>query len=342
MRWLLSSLIFVVLSTCALAHDPSMSGLKIILDKGGATVSILTHISNFAKGRAKDDFAKEIKLMVNGHAWVCEKPDIMVDQRTDTVTLQAMINEPVERVEFSERLFPRNPNSKTIITVLKGGESVGDAVLTNEFNSWTYVGVVKSNTTEKVTETSAGKTFLTYFAMGINHILSGPDHLLFIFGLILARPRIKELIKVATAFTIAHSITLSLCALHIFTLSPRIVEPLIALSIVAVAAEKFFAPNDKVWRTVGIAFFFGLIHGFGFAGALTEVGLPPQQVPISLAAFNIGVEVVQASIILITVPILLWVSGKKPKFYVPATTVCAVFISLAGGFWFVERLIRGG
>ena len=342
MRWLLSCLVLVVLTACTFAHDPSISGLKILLDKDGGIVSVMTHLSNFGKRDARQNIAGEIKLLVNGKLWVCEKPDIMLDPKTDMMTLQAKIGVPIETIEVQDRLFPTNPNSKTIITVMKDGEAVGQAVLTAEFQSWKYVGVAKANTTEKVTEVSVGKAFWTFFTMGINHILSGPDHLLFIFGLILVRPRIKDLIKVATSFTIAHSITLSLCALNIFTLPPRIVEPLIALSIVAVAAEKFLKPNDKVWRTEAIAFFFGLVHGFGFAGALTEAGLPAHQAAISLLSFNLGVETVQASIILITVPILLAVSNKKPKFYVSATTACAVFISLAGGFWFVERLVHGG
>ena len=331
----------MVVAACSFAHDPSISGFKIILDKDGALVSIITHVSGFGKLDIKSAFPTQIHLKVNDRPWVCEKPVIEIDKRTDTVTLQARINEPVQQAEVEERLFPENPISKTIVTVMKDGESVGEGVLTAEFKSWTYVGVVKPHTDEKVTTVSAGQAFKTYLLMGINHILSGPDHLLFIFGLMLARPRIKELLKVATAFTIAHSITLSLCALNIFTLPSKIVEPLIALSIVAVAAEKFMKPNDKVWRTIAIAFFFGLVHGFGFAGALTEAGLPPNRAAISLASFNIGVECVQASLILITIPILTVFAAKLPKVYKPTTTICAVLISLAGGFWFVDRVTDG-
>jgi hydrogenase/urease accessory protein HupE len=307
--------------------------MKILLGKDGAIVSVTTHMKAFGKLDPRANIAKEVKLIVNGKPWTCENPQVILDPPNDSITLQAKIDKSVESVEVTDRLFSEDPNSKTIVTVMRDGESVGEGVLTTEFKSWTY---------GHVTELSRGKIFLDFLTMGIGHILSGPDHLLFIFGLMLARPRIKELLKVATAFTIAHSITLSLCALNIFSLPSKIVEPLIALSIVAVAAEKFFKANDKVWRTVAIAFFFGLIHGFGFAGALTEAGLPPNQAALSLAAFNIGVEIVQASLILITIPILALVSEKKPKFYVPATTVCAVLISLAGGFWFVERIVRGG
>ena len=326
--------LFLLASCLALAHDTDVSGLKIILDKEGATVSVSTALSNLKKsGVVTETLGKEIKLSVNDQIWVCKNPNVTEDKASDIVTLQARIDVPVEKVEVQDRLFANNPNSKTIIVVMKDGESVGEGVLTPEFKSWTYGSLTQVSTFQ------VAKDFLL---MGIHHILSGPDHLLFIFALMLARPRIKELLKVATAFTIAHSITLSLCALNIFTLSPRIVEPLIALSIVAVAAEKFFRPDEKVWRTVLIAFFFGLIHGFGFAGALTEAGLPPNRAAVSLAAFNIGVEVVQISLILVGIPILLWFQKNKPKIYQPATIACAVCISLAGLFWFGERVLNGG
>ena len=338
MGWFLSCFILVILVATTFAHDSSISGLKIILDRTGAVVSVTTNISEFGKLDPKSNIVGQIKVLVNGKKWTCSEPTFMVDKPSGNITLQARINEPVESIEVTDRLFADNPNSKTIVTVMKDGEAVSEGVLTTEFKTWTYQQTLP---TGEATKISPGKVFLDFLAMGIKHILSGLDHLLFIFALMLARPRIKDLLRVATAFTVAHSITLSLCALNIFTMPSRIVEPLIALSIVAVAAEKFMKPNEKVWRTVVVAFAFGLIHGFGFAGVLTEVGLPPNQAALSLAAFNIGVELVQASMILITIPILTVLATKKPKFYAPATTACAVFIGLAGSFWFFERIANG-
>ncbi|MBS1726564.1 MAG: HupE/UreJ family protein [Armatimonadetes bacterium] len=338
MRWF-ATFVLLIASCLAWAHDTSISGLKFILDAKGATVAIQTTLTNIKKtGTTPEALGSEIHLQINGHNWTCEKPNLMVDKPTDNVTLQARIDEPVESLDVSQRLFANDPTTKTIVTVMKDGDVAGQAVLTSEFPSWRY-GAAKSSTPQHVSVLATMKTFLL---MGIEHILSGPDHLLFIFGLMLARPRIRELVKVATGFTVAHSITLSLCALNIFTLPSRIVEPLIALSIVAVAAEKFFKPDDKVWRTVLIAFSFGLIHGFGFAGALTEAGLPPGQAAVSLASFNIGVELVQISLILVGIPILLWFQDRRPKLYQPATVATAVCISLIGLFWFGERIIRGG
>ena len=324
---------FVFLASWSFAHDDSLSSVTLILDQSGATVSVETSLKNFVNQDAKEAIAKEIRLVVNGKPWTFSTNHVAIDTPNDRITAQAIIVEQVQTFEVIERLFPKNPNSKTIAKVMKNGEVAGEAVLTQVFTSWTY---------GQATKYSKAKSFSEFFSLGITHILGGIDHLLFIFGLMLARPRIKELLKVATAFTIAHSITLSLSVLNIFSMSPRIVEPLIALSIVAVAMEKFLKPNDKVWLTIGIAFFFGLVHGFGFAGALSDVDLKAGQAGIPLAAFNIGVEVVQASLILITIPILTVAMTKIPKVYAPASKVLACLIGLAGALWFFERIANAG
>ncbi len=322
--------IVALLSSLALAHDTSLSSIKVLLDKTSATISVQTNLSKVGK---QDALPGLIKMTINGHPWSPINPDFMVDQKADIIVMQAKVDEAIEGFEVQERLFAKDPNAKTIVTVMRDGESVGDAVVTNEFPSWKF---------GKETKASVLTTIKDFMLMGIEHILTGPDHLLFIFGLMLARPRIKELIKVATGFTVAHSITLSLCALNIFTLPSRFVEPMIALSIVVVAAERFVKPNDKVWRTVLIAFCFGLIHGFGFADKLREVGLPPGQAAFSLVSFNIGVELVQISLILVCIPILTLLSEKRPKVFQPASIACAVCISLIGLFWFGERILQKG
>ncbi|MEO7112886.1 MAG: HupE/UreJ family protein, partial [Polyangiaceae bacterium] len=140
------------------------------------------------------------------------------------------------------------------------------------------------------------------FKMGIEHILTGYDHLMFLFGLVLIGGRTRSLIALVTAFTIAHSISLALATLGIFTPSPVFIEPAIALSIAYVGVENFFVKNaEKRWR---ITFPFGLIHGFGFAGALREIALPHAQVPLALFAFNLGVEAGQLGVLALVLPIL--------------------------------------
>ena len=139
--------------------------------------------------------------------------------------------------------------------------------------------------------------------LGIEHILTGADHLVFLLGLILVGGRLRSLIGVISAFTVAHSITLALAALSIFAPSPRLVEPAIALSIAYVGIENLFvADASKRWR---ITFPFGLIHGFGFAGALREIALPHAQVPVALVSFNLGVEIGQLAVLAVASPLVL-------------------------------------
>ena len=144
---------------------------------------------------------------------------------------------------------------------------------------------------------------VSFLRMGIEHILTGYDHLVFLFGLVLIGGRLRSLVGAVTAFTVAHSITLALAVLGVWAPSPRIVEPAIALSIVWVGIENFFVKNaEGRWR---ITFPFGLIHGFGFAGALREIELPRARVPLALVSFNLGVEVGQLAVMAVVVPLIL-------------------------------------
>lgn len=176
-----------------------------------------------------------------------------------------------------------------------------------------------------------------FFEAGVEHIVTGYDHLCFLFALILWATRVWPVVKIVTAFTISHSITLSLAALNIFTLPSALTEALIAASIVFVAAENYFSRNvDNRWRNT---FLFGFIHGFGFASALTEMGVPQSGVVPALAAFNIGVEAGQIAIVMAVMPILFAVDkatgGKRSEKLVYALSG---LIGLAGVFWFLQRI----
>ena len=136
-----------------------------------------------------------------------------------------------------------------------------------------------------------------YTSLGVEHILLGLDHLMFVFGLMLVVGSVRGLIKTVTAFTVAHSITLALAVLGILHTPPRPVEAAIALSIVFLAAEIVRARSGREGLSLRypwiVAFAFGLLHGLGFAGALTSLGLPPGDVPVALLCFNLGVEIGQ-------------------------------------------------
>lgn len=185
-------------------------------------------------------------------------------------------------------------------------------------------------------------TMQRYLVAGIEHIFLGYDHICFLIAIVLWARRLLPVIKIVTAFTIAHSITLSLAALRIVVIPSTIVEPAIAASIVFVAVENFFSRNiEGRWR---VTFTFGLIHGFGFASALQEFGLPPGTVVPALASFNIGVEIGQVAIVSIVVPTLivldrLFAANRKA----PARAAALVYalsavITLLGSYWLVTRV----
>jgi hydrogenase/urease accessory protein HupE len=174
--------------------------------------------------------------------------------------------------------------------------------------------------------------------MGIEHILTGYDHLVFILGLVLARARLRALLSVITAFTVAHSITLALAVLGVWAPSSRIVEPAIALSIAYVGVENFFVKDaSKRWR---ITFPFGLIHGFGFAGALREIALPRSAVPAALVSFNLGVEAGQLAVLAVLLPLLFLLRGRT-WFEPLGVRLVSGAVAVAGGIWFVARVAAG-
>jgi hydrogenase/urease accessory protein HupE len=190
---------------------------------------------------------------------------------------------------------------------------------------------------------SLSATMRNYVATGIEHIFAGYDHVAFLVAVVLWARRLVPVIKIVTAFTVAHSITLSLAALDIVVLPSRIVEPAIAASIVFVALENFISRDvDGRWR---VAFAFGLVHGFGFAGALREVGLPSNALVTALAAFNIGVEIGQVAIVSLVVPLLIMLdrltTGNRSSPARPASLVygLSALITILGGYWFFTRIL---
>jgi len=177
-----------------------------------------------------------------------------------------------------------------------------------------------------------------FFQHGVEHILTGYDHICFLLAVILWANRFWPVVKVVTAFTVAHSITLSLAALGYVALPSALTEAAIAASIVYVAVENFFSRNfAKRWHDT---FIFGLVHGFGFASGLLEIGVPEHAVAPALASFNIGVETGQIGIVLVVVPLLVLsdrLSGgeRGKKIVYAASTI----IALLGAYWFLMRTV---
>lgn len=181
-------------------------------------------------------------------------------------------------------------------------------------------------------------TLRQYLVLGFTHIVPlGLDHILFVIGMFLLTPRVKSVLVQVTAFTTAHTITLALTMYGLLAISPRIVEPLIALSIAYVAIENLTTTKLHPWR-VAIVFAFGLLHGMGFAGVLQELGLPRSQAAYALVAFNVGVELGQLSVIAAVFALVVsWAKHRawfRPRFVMPASLA----IALTGVIWTVQRI----
>jgi len=177
-----------------------------------------------------------------------------------------------------------------------------------------------------------------YLKLGFQHIIpQGFDHILFVSALCLLSTQIKTILWQATAFTIAHSVTLALSMKNIIVVPSAITEPIIALSIVFVAVENILFSQLKAWRVL-IVFMFGLIHGMGFASALNEIGLPPNKFYTSILAFNGGVELGQMAIIVLVFSSIVSLWGKKTWYRQRIVYPLSASIAMIATYWAIERL----
>jgi hydrogenase/urease accessory protein HupE len=170
---------------------------------------------------------------------------------------------------------------------------------------------------------------LAFVRMGLEHILSGWDHLLFLAALLLRGGTLLTLLKIITAFTLAHSVTLVLATLGLVSVPARLVEPAVAASIVWVALENFRARETPSHRWV-VSFVFGLVHGLAFATALQELSLPPGRLAWALVGFNVGVEAGQALALVVAFPVLLWL--RRASWGAAAVRVASGLIAAAGAY----------
>ena len=177
-----------------------------------------------------------------------------------------------------------------------------------------------------------------YLQLGFMHIIPlGLDHILFVLSLFLLNPKLKPILWQATAFTVAHTLTLGLAIYGVLKPPAYIVEPLIALSILYVALENIFSSRLKASR-IGVVFLFGLVHGMGFAGALTELGLPANAYFSSLIMFNIGVELGQVAVILAAFLLLGLPFGKRNDYRKRIVIPLSIMIAAIAVYWAFQRV----
>ncbi len=216
-------------------------------------------------------------------------------------------------------------------------EGTGPAVTEDLLDAANNIFIVSLVPSLAATPTPHPASFRQFFVLGIEHILTGYDHLLFLFALLIVCESFAAIAKIVTCFTLAHSLTLVLATLNIVQIDSDLIEPLIAVSIIYVGLENIFRRGHPKGRWL-LTFAFGLVHGFGFAGILREMEIAKAgSVIMPLVSFNLGVETGQIAVAAIILP-LIWRLKKQPTFEPRWVPACSALVAAAGTFWFIQRV----
>jgi len=358
MRFLKAFTIVCVLAVPAraLAHPAPLSFVDVDITRDGMNVSVVMHAFDVAhdlqlasEDRVFDpDFVQRhgtqltdlvlarLTIAANGKALAASPLDVsqMPDRRAVRVRLRYP-PAPAGTLQVKAALFPSDPLHQTFVNIYENGRLTRQSIL----------DATQTRMTHSTGSTQSTLAVIRKFVVaGIEHIMIGPDHILFLVGLLLLGGSMLQLLKIVTGFTIAHSITLTLAALNLVSPSARLIEPAIALSIIYVGIDNLLVRPGSRDTRVWIALSFGLIHGFGFASVLREMGLPRAALGWSLFSFNLGVEIGQVCIVVLVASLLAWIAARSTTLRTRVAYAGSVVVAAAGLVWFVQRVffIGGG
>ena len=338
----------------AAAHPAPFSYLDVSLTDGALNVTLVAHSFDLAHDLAIEPAERVLdpafvtgqtrslvsllqsrfQIQVDGRRAGCEPSD-RVEILAERLSLKFRFSCSAGRVgvvTVRALMFAYDPGHQTFLNVYEGGDLRTQAILDRNHTTFEYFAGTRQGVTAVVRK---------FVAAGIHHILIGPDHLLFLVGLLLLGGSLRQLLLVVTAFTVAHSITLSLAALNLVTPSARLVEPAIALSIVYVGADNLLVHEGRDVRA-WIAFAFGFVHGFGFASVLREMDLPSRALGWSLFSFNLGVEIGQLCVVIAVAAALAWLRSRSEVAGRRLVFAGSLVVMAAGAFWFVQRVFFPG
>jgi hydrogenase/urease accessory protein HupE len=352
-RCLLVPLLLLVLAQSASAHPVPFSFLDLYFTSSGMEASLVLHDFDVAHDlgitpveRLHDaaflaEHAASIRalladrLQISGDNKLLKPewgaPEVLLDRQAVRVVLRFPGIAP-GRISISADMFPYDPMHQTFVNFYEDGSLTRQIILNH---TKPHVDHVPG------TGQDALSVVARFVPEGIHHILIGPDHILFLIGLLLLGGSMRRLLLVVTSFTVAHSITLTLAALNVFTPPARIIEPAIALSIVYVGFDNLLVREGRDVRA-WIAFSFGFIHGFGFANVLREMDLPRSALGWSLFSFNFGVEIGQMLVVLIVATALSTLRARSELAGRKVAFAGSILVILAGTFWFVQRVFFPG
>jgi hydrogenase/urease accessory protein HupE len=295
--------------------------------------------AEFAKTRSQLETAAARQLFIAPDGNVAEP---------QSVRSQLDENNNVEvRLDFGVTIFSRlEIQSKNIASLplghrqyLQVQNSRGETMFERLLSAATDRATVEmADAPSSIAAFKAARSFANFLSLGVKHILTGYDHLLFLLGLLLVAHSFLSSLGIITSFTVAHSITLAVATLQLVQIPSRVVEPLIAASIVFVGVENLLRGNiPRAQRLV--PFGFGLIHGFGFASALREadIGSGTGGIVLPLFSFNLGVELGQIMVAGLVLPII-WKLRENPMFIARWAPACSAAVVVLGSFWFAERV----
>jgi hydrogenase/urease accessory protein HupE len=307
------------------AHELSIDPSERLLMPGAASARAAT---------LETLLGSRLALTVDGKPMAVSwgPPDVLPDKQSLRLPFVVPGARMPGRLTLSASLFPYDPNHQTFVNIYEASVLRRQAILD-----------VHHQSLEHFTGSTQGTlaVIARFVPAGIQHILIGPDHILFLIGLLLLGGSVRRLLLVVTSFTIAHSLTLSIAALDIFSPPSRIVEPLIALSIVYVGFDNLLIRGGRDVRA-WIAFTFGLVHGFGFASVLREMDLPPRALGWSLFSFNVGVEIGQLLVVVLVASALAALRHRSEAGGRRLAFAGSIVVVAAGTFWFVQRVFFAG
>ena len=340
-----------LLSQSAVAHPAPFSYLDLNLRDGHIQATLVVHALDFAYELGIDDSTQllqhdrvemertnlfnllrdRLTLRVDNRLVPFDAGQIAVlpSRQSVQLAMQYELDDEPGHLAVQALLFPYDPNHLTFLNVYERGELVAQRIFDPSRLEH-----------EHFTGTNDGRWAVVgrFVPVGIHHIVIGPDHILFLLGLLLLGGSLSSLIMIVTAFTLAHSVTLSLAVLGVVTPPASVVEPAIALSIIYVGADNLLVSQEGRDLRAWIALAFGFIHGFGFAGVLADMDLPRQALGWTLASFNIGVELGQLVIVAFIATGLAAIRQRSAVTSHWITITGSVVVMLAGAYWFVERV----
>lgn len=310
-----------------IGHDLNIQPPEKLLDP--ATLdSYSAAIAELLRGRLQ--LAADGTALGNG-AW--SKPAAVPDRQSVRLRARYTLARTLGRVDVRTVMFPYDPQHRTFLNFYEDGAIRAQAILDRNRTRFEYFAGTRQG---------VWAVLQKFVPAGVHHILIGPDHLLFLVGLLLMGGTIRQLLLVVTAFTIAHSITLSLAALRMVIPPANAIEPAIALSVIYVGADNLLVSAGGRDTRAWVAFAFGLIHGFGFANVLRDMDLPSRALGWTLFGFNLGVEIGQLLVVVIVASVITWIRARSEVAGRRLAFAGSIIVMLAGAFWFVQRVFFSG